>query len=113
MAGAKSDLAYLLAANNQNLDRALRLAEEARRSMSTDPKAVGSVGYVYLRKGLYEAALQQFRTAIELDDGSSFHIPMIDYDDHLSIEGLKEECRRIQRKWKWSDASIFETSFEN
>ncbi|MGE4606009.1 MAG: tetratricopeptide repeat protein, partial [Myxococcota bacterium] len=67
MLGAKADLALLLAETNTELDRALELAEEVQQHRSRDASAADVVGYVYLRKGLNEAALQQFQYAIELD----------------------------------------------
>ncbi len=64
---AKADLARLLADTDTELDRALELAEEVQQRRSRDANAADVVGYIYLRKGLNEAALQQFRYAIELD----------------------------------------------
>ncbi|MHC4224589.1 MAG: tetratricopeptide repeat protein, partial [Planctomycetota bacterium] len=66
MAPAKNDLAYLLAEDGIELDRALVLAKEAQRGLTDSPATADTVGYVYYRKGLYAAALQQFRYAIEL-----------------------------------------------
>ncbi len=68
MLGAKSDLAMLLAADDTELDRALELAEDVQQHRSRDASAADVVGFVYLRKGLNEAALQQFQFAIELDE---------------------------------------------
>jgi tetratricopeptide (TPR) repeat protein len=86
---AKNDLAYLLAATNVELDRALKLAEEAQRSMSTNPDAADTVGYVYLRKGLNEAAMQQFRHALELNgEQRSVLTPTLHYHLGLSLDAL-------------------------
>jgi tetratricopeptide (TPR) repeat protein len=68
MLAAKSDLARLLAETDTDLDRALELAENVQQHRSRDAGAADVVGYVYLRKGLSEAALQQFQFAIELDE---------------------------------------------
>jgi len=66
--GAKADLAVILAESDRDLDRAMELAEEVQQRRSRNPDAAEAVGYVYLRKGLNEAALQQFRYAIDLDE---------------------------------------------
>jgi len=88
-AGAKNDLAFLLAESDLNLDRALRLAEEAQQSMSTDPNAAHTVGYVYLRKGLNEAALQQFQHALDLNGEQSSRLaPMLHYHLGLTFDAL-------------------------
>jgi tetratricopeptide (TPR) repeat protein len=87
--GAKIDLAYLLAESNRNLDRALRLAEEAQQSMSADPDAAHAVGYVYFRKGLYEAALQQFLRALELAEARpGEREPTLRYHLGLALDAL-------------------------
>jgi tetratricopeptide (TPR) repeat protein len=86
---AKIELAYLLAATNVELDRALKLAEEAQRSMNADPNAADTVGYVYLRKGLNEAAMQQFRHALELNgERTSALAPTLHYHLGLSLDAL-------------------------
>lgn len=66
MVGVKNDLAYLLARNGMDLDRALRLAQDAQQGMAENPIVADTLGYVYLRKGLAEPALRQFEYAIAL-----------------------------------------------
>lgn len=70
-APAKNDLAYLLAERNEDLERALKLAESARQQLANNPDSADTLGLVYLRKKLYPAAVQQFRTAIELAKGKT------------------------------------------
>ena len=65
-AGAKNDLAFLLAEKGEDLDRALRMAQEAQETLGKNPSAADTVGYVFYHKALYEAAIQQFRYALEL-----------------------------------------------
>lgn len=87
--GAKRDLAYLLAEKSLDLDRALTLAEEARRSTPTDPNAAHTVGLVYLRKGFHEAALQQFLRALELNERRPSGIePTLRYHLGLTLDAL-------------------------
>jgi tetratricopeptide (TPR) repeat protein len=75
---AKNDLAYLLAAQNEDLDRALRLAEEASQGLGDLPAVADTLGFVYLQKSLNEPALQQFQRAVVLaqsrdEDQSIYH----------------------------------------
>jgi tetratricopeptide (TPR) repeat protein len=75
---AKNDLAYLLAAKNEQLDRALRLAEEASQGLGDQPAVADTLGFVYLQKSLHEPALQQFQRAVVLaqnrdEDQSVYH----------------------------------------
>jgi tetratricopeptide (TPR) repeat protein len=68
---AKNDLAFLLAKKDGgDLDRALRLAQDAMQGLSDRPEVADTLGFVYLKKGLYEPAVQQFRYAIELAESS-------------------------------------------
>jgi tetratricopeptide (TPR) repeat protein len=95
VAGAKNDLAFLLAADGVELDRALRLAKEAQRQLSEDPSTADTVGYVYLQKGLYAAALQQFRYAIELAKNNAAHVIQPSFHYHLGL-ALREMGRDRQ-----------------
>jgi tetratricopeptide (TPR) repeat protein len=65
-AGPKNDLAYLLVEANQDLDRALSLAQEARAALPSVGSVADTLGYAYLAKNLPEAALPQFEEAVEL-----------------------------------------------
>ena len=86
---AKRELAYLLAERNQDLDRALRLAKEAYPFMALDVSAADTLGFVYLRNGLNEAALVQFRRALDLNkDQPSPHEPMLHYHMGLTLGAL-------------------------
>jgi tetratricopeptide (TPR) repeat protein len=62
---AKNNLAYLLAKEGAELDRALRLAREAVRELSEAPELLDTLGYVYYRMGRDGEAAEQFRLAIE------------------------------------------------
>jgi tetratricopeptide (TPR) repeat protein len=64
--GAKNDLAYLIAKQGGDLERARRLAEEARAALPRSAEVADTMGYVYLKKGLADAAADQFKSALEL-----------------------------------------------
>jgi tetratricopeptide (TPR) repeat protein len=66
----QSNLAYVLAEERQDLDRALELAQNAVANEPEHPRMADTLGYVYLRKGLTEPALSQFDAALRLDDES-------------------------------------------
>ncbi|MEE8475304.1 MAG: tetratricopeptide repeat protein, partial [Myxococcota bacterium] len=85
MAEPKNDLAYLLAEEGTDLERALRLAKDAQGTLDDSPGAADTVGYVYYRKGLYAAALQQFRFAVELQRNGSEDASEPDIHYHLGL----------------------------
>ncbi|MDH3211547.1 MAG: tetratricopeptide repeat protein [Myxococcales bacterium] len=103
MPAAKNDLAFMLAEDGVDLDRALVLAKDAQRSLSEEPATADTVGYVYYRKGLYAAALQQFRYAIDLarrSAGGELNEPGIHYHMGLTLYamGRNEQAARAFRK---------------
>ena len=65
LAPAENDLAFLLAMQGEDLDRALRLAEKAQAAMPDDPNVADTLGYVYLQQGRPAPALRQFDSAIQ------------------------------------------------
>jgi tetratricopeptide (TPR) repeat protein len=54
---AKNDLANLLAEKRQDLDRALRLAQEARSALPESPQVADTMGWVLYRMGMTSAAI--------------------------------------------------------
>jgi len=68
--GAKNDLAWILAKEGSDLERALTLAQEAQQAEPESAEVADTLGYVYLKKSLNDPALQQFEYAIELSQRS-------------------------------------------
>lgn len=66
---ARNNLAWLLAQTGDGdaakLDRALRLAQDARELMPTDPSVADTLGWVMLKREAPTAAISLFREAIE------------------------------------------------
>jgi tetratricopeptide (TPR) repeat protein len=86
---AKNDLAFLLAQNGEDLDRAAVLAEESRQVDSTDPRTADTLGFIYLRKGLHEAALNQFQFGLEMNgDRPGILAPMLHYHLGLTLRAM-------------------------
>ncbi len=90
LSGAKNDLAFLLAKRGGDLERALELAREASQAQPNDPSVADTLGYVYLKRGLGDAAVSQLRHAASLADDRSADHPGIHY--HLGL-ALREVGR--------------------
>ncbi|UCE85207.1 MAG: tetratricopeptide repeat protein [Deltaproteobacteria bacterium] len=92
---AKNDLAYLLADEGQELDRALELAQAARAALPSDPNAADTLGWVYLRRGLSDPAIEQFRAAIQ-SAGPQTNTAIFHHHLGLALRdsGNLEEARR-------------------
>lgn len=64
---ANSELSMLLASDGGDLERSLELAKNVASSNPRTSEAHHAIGYAYLRSGRHEAALEELRTAIDLD----------------------------------------------
>lgn len=86
---AKNDLAFLLASQGEDLPRATTLAEEAQRALPDHPAVADTVGFVYLQSDRQDAALQQFRYALELARAQAGpESPIVHYHLGLSLLSL-------------------------
>jgi tetratricopeptide (TPR) repeat protein len=63
IAVAKNNLAYLLAEQGDDLDRALELAQQAKAQMPDSANAADTLGWVLLKKGIPEAAIGYLKEA--------------------------------------------------
>jgi tetratricopeptide (TPR) repeat protein len=63
LAEAKNNLAYIYAASDQNLDRALDLAQDAKALMPNNPSVADTLGWVLFKRGVYPAAISYLREA--------------------------------------------------
>lgn len=72
--GALNNLAFLLADSGGDLDEALRLAQRALAKYPNQPAFSDTVGYVYLKKGLTDAAVQTLGNVVRKNpEFASFH----------------------------------------
>jgi len=62
---AMNNLAFALADTGSELDRALALAEAAQRKLPNNPGVADTVGWVYVRKGLNDSAIQVFNSLVK------------------------------------------------
>lgn len=95
-APVKNDLAFLLARTGRDLDRALALAQEAVAGGTEEPSFFDTLGFVYLKKGLYGPAMDQFQQAIDLAERRKE--PRAEYHFHkgLALEGLERPSEAVQ-----------------
>lgn len=95
---AANNLAWLYAVNGKgNLDEAVRLAQGVVQKNPSIPGFVDTLGWVYYKKGLYGAAVEQLQKAVALDArGAGGSAP--NYHYHLGMalkaKGEKDAARR-------------------
>jgi len=82
---ASNNLAWIIAneGTRPNLDRAMQLATKAKEKFPDNPRICDTLGYIYLKKGLYPNAQAQFSHALERMP----HDPMINYHMALVLAG--------------------------
>jgi arylsulfatase A-like enzyme/tetratricopeptide (TPR) repeat protein len=91
LAGAKNDLAFLLAREGRDLDRALQLAQEAQQALGEEPEVIDTLGYVMLRRGLAGPAAEQFASAIRLTEERGGASADLHYHMGLAMRALGRE----------------------
>ena len=102
-AGARNDLAWLLAQQpNQDLDRALALAQEAHR-IDASPEIADTLGWVYLQRGQTEQAAELFQGALEKRPES----PSIRYHLGVALGRQGERQRAIETLRQAVEAGSF------
>ena len=82
-AAAANNLAWLYAERGGDLDKALRLAQTARRIIPDDPRVSDTLGWVYYKKLLPSLAVPEFERSVEKDPGN----PVYHY--HLGVAYLE------------------------
>ncbi len=95
---AANNLAWILASGKDktDLDRALHLAQLAKDRLPGDPRVADTLGYVYLKKGLYDSAEGQFLLALEKLPGE----PSVEYHmaQALAFQNRKKEALGYLKK---------------
>jgi Tfp pilus assembly protein PilF len=99
---AANNLAWLYAVTGKgNLDEAVRLAQSAVQKYPNMAGFVDTLGWVYYKKNLHSAAVEQLRKAVSLNEAEARTgnvTPSATYHYHLGValkeKGDKEEARR-------------------
>lgn len=113
---AANNLAWLYAVNGKgNLDEAVRLAQSVVQKNPNIPGFVDTLGWVYYKKGLFGAAVEQLKKAVELDERNakmSNGIPAPNYQYHLGMalkaRGEKDAARRaLEQALRLSEKAPF------
>jgi len=99
---AANNLSYLYAETGKgNLDEAVRLAQAVVQRNPNVPGFVDTLGWIYYKKNLYGAAVEQLQKAVELDEANARAAsvsPSATYHYHLGMallgKGDKDGSRR-------------------
>lgn len=116
---AANNLAWLYAVHGKgNIDEAVRLAQQVVQANPEVPSFADTLGWVYYKKGLYAAAAEQLRKAVQVDQanarransspsaGFRFHLGMAlkAKGDRTAARRELEEALRLNERNSFSDA---------
>jgi tetratricopeptide (TPR) repeat protein len=92
---AKNNLAYLLAEENQDLERALDLAQEAKTQLPDSPSVADTLGWVMHKRGMHSAAISYLKEAEAGTEPNDANLGVVRH--HLAIayeaNGEPEQAR--------------------
>ena len=87
-----NNVAFFLADTGGDLDEALRLAKNALAKIPGQPSFSDTIGYIYLKKGMLDSAIQSFSTlAHRYPDSASFRY-------HLGLALFQKGDKAVARK---------------
>ena len=118
---AANNLAWLYAVNGKgNLDEAVRLAQGVVQRNPNIPGFIDTLGWVYYKKGLYGAAVEQLQKAVALDEraakgGNGTAAPNYHYHLGMALKarGDKESARReLEQAVRLSEKAHFAEAAE-
>ena len=69
-----NNMAYIMSQSGQNLDEALTMAQRAKQQQPNFHDASDTIGWIYLRKGLSDSAIEIFKDlTIKVKDNPTYH----------------------------------------
>jgi len=96
LAVAMNNLAYLLAEDGEDLDRALELAQEAKSLLPDNPNAADTLGWVLYKKNLPSAAIGYLKEAASGFRAEDSQLALVRYHLALAYEANGEPERAQQ-----------------
>jgi len=109
---ASNNLAWIMANEDKrpNLDRALQLATKAKERFPDNPRIADTLGFVYLKKGLYANAQAQFSYALERtpnDPTINYHmaLALVQQGRHKDAMAFVQTALRAEEKFNERDAA--------
>jgi tetratricopeptide (TPR) repeat protein len=96
LAESKNNLAYLLAEEGEDLERALDLAQEAKGLLPDSPNTADTLGWVLLKRGVPAAAIGYLREAVAGMDPENPAINVIRQHLAEAYEANNEPDRAVE-----------------
>jgi len=110
-APAANNLAYLLAEQDKNLDEALKLSQKAIIILPDDPRIQDTLGWVFVKIGFYEQAIQAFSDSLRyLPDNATLHyhlgVAYFKKGDTRKAQTALEQALKIDKNFAEADQAL-------
>jgi tetratricopeptide (TPR) repeat protein len=105
---ALNNLAFFYAEQGKDLDKALDLARRAKERMGKLPAIMDTLGWVYYKKELYDAALTEFEACVEKEPANpifNYHLGLA-YNkkgDYAKAEKALKKALELQKDFEGSE----------
>jgi len=105
---AANNLAYLLVSQDKEIDTALGLAQKAKEKQPDNPAIMDTLGWIYYKKGLYDAAVRELEGCVgKIPENASvrYHLGLSYHESGKKDLAKKEleEALRINEKFEGAD----------
>jgi len=104
---AANNLAYLLATQDKDMNKALSLVQKAKENLPDDPKIMDTLGFIYYKKGLYDSAIAEFTDSLKkISDNAMvrFHLGLTYYKKGDKDRAKKELKKALDQDQKFDGA---------
>jgi predicted Zn-dependent protease len=85
----------MLARGGEELEKATELAQEARANRPDSPEIADTLGFVYMKRKLAEAALVQFDASVQLSEPGSTRWAVAQYHRGLALWQLGRQADSV------------------
>lgn len=96
---AANNLAYLMLEHSGNADRALSLAQTARRGLPDKPSTADTLAWAYIHKGAYALAIDLLENAIKTEPANAtyhYHLGLAYQKNHDDTQAKAHFVRALQ-----------------
>ena len=96
LAETKNNLAYMMAEQGRDLDRALKLSQEAKAALPDSASAADTLGWVLHKRGVHSAAIGYLREAVSVAGAEDVAIGEIRIHLAQAYEAAGENAKALE-----------------
>lgn len=96
LAETKNNLAYMMAEEDRDLDRALKLSQEAKAALPDSASAADTLGWVLYKRGVHSAAIGYLREAVTVAGSEDMAIGEIRLHLSSAYEATGDSAKALE-----------------